>query len=188
MVVADVADYDAVRPAFDGQDAVVHLAAAPKPDDPWGEVYRSNIRGTQNVLAAARNAGVGSVVFASSHHVMGRRRRTRAGAVRARLRAHADSHRPGTAGFDIFHGVSGNRARCFDLGHAADVLGYDPQYDAGEWEQPETAEWRTVAVSRTVRVRDVAPRCVSAQSASGPMPPNGADRRSDAVSRLFRYH
>jgi len=71
-VVVDVADYDATRPTFDEQDAVVHLAAAPKPDDPWGEVYRSSIRGTRNVLAAARDAGVDSVVFASSHHVMGR--------------------------------------------------------------------------------------------------------------------
>jgi len=230
-VVADVADYDAIRPAFDKQDAVVHLAAAPKPDDPWEEVYRSNIRGVQNVLAAARDADVDSVVFASSHHVMGCYEDdhapdlyesdypltlTHTDPVRPdsyyatsklfgehlgrwfsegrggsptqfyalricnvsgpacdtpfgraeeavqrgdyergsaayhrrvdRRRAHWCSRRDiaqladlclvdETVTFDIFHGVSGNRARWFDLGHAADVLGYDPQDDASEWER-----------------------------------------------------
>lgn len=71
VTVADVADYDEMRPAFDGQDAVVHLAASPKPDDPWPDVLRDNIVGTYNVLEAADDAGVSTVVFASSHHVQG---------------------------------------------------------------------------------------------------------------------
>ena len=71
IVQADVADYDAIRPAFNQKDAVVHLAAAPKPHDPWEDVLQSNIIGTYNVLEAAADAGVGTVVFASSHHVMG---------------------------------------------------------------------------------------------------------------------
>jgi nucleoside-diphosphate-sugar epimerase len=70
-VVADVADYDDVRDAVAGRDAVVHLAAAPKPWDPWDEVLESNVVGTYNVLEAACEAGVDDVVFASSHHVMG---------------------------------------------------------------------------------------------------------------------
>jgi nucleoside-diphosphate-sugar epimerase len=70
-ITADVADYDDIRPAFDGQDAVIHLAAAPKPYDPWDDILESNLIGTYNVLEAAQDAGVEQVIFASSHHVMG---------------------------------------------------------------------------------------------------------------------
>lgn len=70
-VVADVADYDAIRPAFDGQDAVVHLAGYPRTDGTFEEVLESNIVGTHNVLEAARDADVDRVVFASSNHVVG---------------------------------------------------------------------------------------------------------------------
>jgi NAD+ dependent glucose-6-phosphate dehydrogenase len=69
--VADITDYAALRPAFDGVDAVVHLAAAADPDAPWDEVLGSNIIGTRNVFEAARQAGVAQVVFASSNHVVG---------------------------------------------------------------------------------------------------------------------
>lgn len=69
--VADVGDFEAIRPAFDGMDAVVHLAAYPFTDGTWDEVLESNIVGTQNVLRAAREAGVESVVFGSTNHVMG---------------------------------------------------------------------------------------------------------------------
>lgn len=70
-VIGDVADYDAIRPAFDEQDAVIHLAAAPAVDAAWPAVLESNLIGTYNVLEAARDAGVETVVFASSNHVMG---------------------------------------------------------------------------------------------------------------------
>jgi nucleoside-diphosphate-sugar epimerase len=69
--VADIADLDAIAPAFEGVDAVVHLAAAANGDDPWEEILRSNIAGTYNVFEAARRAGVDTVVFASSNHVVG---------------------------------------------------------------------------------------------------------------------
>ena len=69
--VADIADYAAIRPAFDGVDAVVHLAAAADVDSSWDEVLASNIIGTRNVFEAARDAGVRQVVFASSNHVVG---------------------------------------------------------------------------------------------------------------------
>jgi NAD+ dependent glucose-6-phosphate dehydrogenase len=70
-VVANVADYEAIRPAFDGQDAVVHLAGYPYVESDWDDVLDPNIVGTYNVLEAARDAGVGSVVFGSTNHVMG---------------------------------------------------------------------------------------------------------------------
>jgi nucleoside-diphosphate-sugar epimerase len=64
-VQADIADLDAIRPAFGGKDVVVHLAARIE-DDPWEEMLRANVIGTYNVFEAARLAGVRRVVFASS--------------------------------------------------------------------------------------------------------------------------
>lgn len=69
--VADVADYDAIRPAFDDQDAVVHLAAYPDVDGTWEDIHSPNVRGTANVLKAAADAGVDNFVFASSIHTVG---------------------------------------------------------------------------------------------------------------------
>ena len=69
--VADVADLDAIRPALAGVDAVVHMAGTPHVSSSWEEVLRSNIVGTRNVLEAAREAGVGRVILASSNHAVG---------------------------------------------------------------------------------------------------------------------
>lgn len=38
--------------------------------------------------------------------------------------------------FDIFYGVSDNDRRWFDIDHARDVVGYDPQDNGAEWEYP----------------------------------------------------
>lgn len=69
--VADVSDYDSIRPAFDGQDAVIHLAAYPYVDGSWNDVFKPNILGMYNALEAARDAGVETFVFGSTNHVMG---------------------------------------------------------------------------------------------------------------------
>lgn len=69
--VADVNDYDAIRPAFDEQDAVIHLAAYPLTDGTWEQIRDSNIIGTHNVLEAAADAGIETFVFASSIHAAG---------------------------------------------------------------------------------------------------------------------
>jgi len=63
---ADLADYDAIRPAFEGQDVVVHLAAKAGENFTWNELLQTNVVGTRNVLAAAKDAGCRRVVFASS--------------------------------------------------------------------------------------------------------------------------
>jgi nucleoside-diphosphate-sugar epimerase len=65
-VQADIADLDAIRPAFDGVDTVVHLAANARLNAPWEEILHANVIGTYNVFEAARQAGVRRVVFASS--------------------------------------------------------------------------------------------------------------------------
>ncbi len=64
-VQADIGDLEAIRPAFDGQDTVVHLAAHVA-SEPMASVVRGNIEGVWNVYEAARGAGVRRVVFASS--------------------------------------------------------------------------------------------------------------------------
>jgi nucleoside-diphosphate-sugar epimerase len=70
-VVANIADLEAIAPAFASMDAVVHLAASAAIGAPWDAVLRNNIVGTYNVFEAARRAGVGAVVFASSNHAVG---------------------------------------------------------------------------------------------------------------------
>jgi nucleoside-diphosphate-sugar epimerase len=69
--VADIADLEAILPAFEGIDAVVHLAASSAISSDWDNVLSSNVVGTYNVYEAARRAGVGAVVFASSNHAVG---------------------------------------------------------------------------------------------------------------------
>jgi len=69
--VADISNYDGIRPAFEGVDVVVHLGADPSPRGPWESILDNNIIGTRNVFEAARDAGVKRVVFASSNHVVG---------------------------------------------------------------------------------------------------------------------
>jgi UDP-glucose 4-epimerase len=68
-VIGDVLDYDSVRKAARGCDAIAHLAAAAD----VGEVAkdpesaeRLNARGTFNVLEAAREEGVSRVIYAST--------------------------------------------------------------------------------------------------------------------------
>ena len=62
---ADIADLDAIKPAFEGKDVAVHLAAYLGSDD-WEGQLSGNVIGTYNVFEAARLADVKRVVFASS--------------------------------------------------------------------------------------------------------------------------
>ncbi len=68
---ADVTEFPALLRAFDGCDAVVHLAANAEVDADWSEVLPPNLIGVHHAFEAARRAGVGRVVFASSNHAMG---------------------------------------------------------------------------------------------------------------------
>ena len=61
----NVANLDGIRPAFEGVEVVVHLAAELPPTE-WEKQLSTNIIGTYNVYEAARLAGVKRVVFASS--------------------------------------------------------------------------------------------------------------------------
>lgn len=71
---ADVADYDAVRPHFDGVDVVFHLAGladiVPSISHPR-RYHRANVDGTLAVLESVREAGVARVVYAASSSCYG---------------------------------------------------------------------------------------------------------------------
>ncbi|MCZ6539661.1 MAG: NAD-dependent epimerase/dehydratase family protein, partial [Chloroflexi bacterium] len=63
-VQADITDYNAIRPAFDGIDTVIHLAAYLGSDDK--SQIDVNIAGTYNLFEAGGDAGVKRVIFGSS--------------------------------------------------------------------------------------------------------------------------
>ena len=66
--IGDITDLEGILPAFEGIDAVVHMAGDPSPSATWESVYRNNILGTYNVYEACRRNGVGAVIFASTNH------------------------------------------------------------------------------------------------------------------------
>lgn len=68
-IIGDVLDYDAVRKAARGCDAIAHLAAAADVGEVAADPERAerlNSRGTFNVLEAAREEGVPRVIYAST--------------------------------------------------------------------------------------------------------------------------
>ena len=68
--LANVANLDAILPAFDGVDAVVHLACHIGADDEWDAMLSANIAGTYNVYEAARLSGVNRVVLGGAAGVV----------------------------------------------------------------------------------------------------------------------
>jgi uronate dehydrogenase len=69
-VTADLADKKAVREAVRGVDAIIHLAGISL-EAPFEKILKANIEGTYNLYEAAREEGVGRIVFASSNHAVG---------------------------------------------------------------------------------------------------------------------
>ena len=72
IAVGDLKDLESLQAAMTGCTAVFHVAAdyrlgAPKPD----ELYRNNVDGTRNILAAAARAGVRRLVYTSSVATIG---------------------------------------------------------------------------------------------------------------------
>src|ERR671936_1638637 len=67
----DIRDAAAVRRLVDGADVVVHAAAALPIQASRASIRSVNVHGTENVLLAARAAGVSRVVFISSTAVYG---------------------------------------------------------------------------------------------------------------------
>lgn len=69
-VTADLADRKALREAVRGADAIIHLAGISL-EAPFEKILAANIEGTYNLYEAAREEGVGRIVFASSNHAVG---------------------------------------------------------------------------------------------------------------------
>jgi nucleoside-diphosphate-sugar epimerase len=70
QIRGDIADPDAVSGVVDGCDIVFHVAAKV---DPWGAYppfHRTNVVGTENVLAAMRGRGVSKLVYTSTPSVI----------------------------------------------------------------------------------------------------------------------
>jgi nucleoside-diphosphate-sugar epimerase len=67
----DIRNADQVRKLVTGSDVVVHAAAALPIQAARGSIRSVNVGGTENVLQAARDAGVRRVVFISSTAVYG---------------------------------------------------------------------------------------------------------------------
>lgn len=72
FIQLDTADFDQLRAAFQGCDAVIHMAAIPVPDtQPDHVVHNNNVAGSYNVMRAAVGAGIKRICQASSVNAIG---------------------------------------------------------------------------------------------------------------------
>ena len=62
----DIANMEAIRPAFEGVDTVIHLSGAVGAGISWEDALNTNIVGTYNAYEASRLAGVKRFIFAST--------------------------------------------------------------------------------------------------------------------------
>lgn len=67
---ADINDAEAIKPAFQGIDMVLHLSAETKDLSNWSKIYSTTMAGTVNVFEAAQAAGVQRIVFGSTGGTM----------------------------------------------------------------------------------------------------------------------
>jgi nucleoside-diphosphate-sugar epimerase len=70
IITAPLDDTAALEKACSDIDTVVHLAGDPRPDAGWDDLLEANIKGTYNILAAAKAAGCRRVILASSIHAV----------------------------------------------------------------------------------------------------------------------
>src|SRR5947199_663114 len=74
LVEGDLSSSDAIRQGVEGCDSVFHVAAVYKvgiPEKEHEAMYDANVRGTERVLDAAFQAGVGRIVYVSTVNVFG---------------------------------------------------------------------------------------------------------------------
>jgi dihydroflavonol-4-reductase len=77
LVEGDLSSSDAIRAGVEGCDSVFHAAAVYKvgiPEKEHEAMYDANVRGTERVLDAAFQAGVGRIVYVSTINVFGNTR------------------------------------------------------------------------------------------------------------------
>jgi nucleoside-diphosphate-sugar epimerase len=72
FIQADIQDYDALVKAFDGCDALIHMAAIPSPTGHIDHViHNNNVVGSYNALRAAVEVGIRRICQASSVNAIG---------------------------------------------------------------------------------------------------------------------
>lgn len=72
LIEGDIRDFNSIKAALGGRDAVIHMAAYTSVPDSFAEsalCFEVNVQGTLNVLEAAALKGVKKVIFASSSAV-----------------------------------------------------------------------------------------------------------------------
>ncbi len=77
IVEGDLSNVDAIARGVQGCDAAFHVGATYKvgiPDSEHPAMYDANVRGTERVLDAATDAGVGRIVYVSTGNVYGNTR------------------------------------------------------------------------------------------------------------------
>ncbi len=79
QVLGALDDAEAVRRALTGADAVLHNAAKASGWGAWDDFYRTNVTGTEVLLAEARAAGIRRFVYTSTPSVVHAGRRAVAG-------------------------------------------------------------------------------------------------------------
>src|SRR5688572_670179 len=67
IVLADLADFDAVDRLVKGAGRIVHFGGISQ-ESSFDRIVKANIIGTYNVFEAARRHGAGPIVYASSNH------------------------------------------------------------------------------------------------------------------------
>ena len=67
-VQVDLSNNNEIKGKFEGLDALIHLAADPRPEASWQSVKKNNIEATFNVYNEVKNAGVKKIIFASTNH------------------------------------------------------------------------------------------------------------------------
>ena len=70
QVRGDLANPAQVAGAVQGCDSVFHVAARPGIWGPYDDYHRANVTGTENVIAACRQHGVGRLIYTSSPSVV----------------------------------------------------------------------------------------------------------------------
>ena len=67
-VQMDLSNNNQIKGKFEGLDALIHLAADPRPEASWESVKKNNLEATYNVYNEVKNAGVKKIIFASTNH------------------------------------------------------------------------------------------------------------------------
>ena len=67
-VQMDLSNNNEIKVKFEGLDALIHLAADPRPEASWESVKKNNLEATYNVYNEVKNAGVKKIIFASTNH------------------------------------------------------------------------------------------------------------------------